>query len=228
MEPCRSQPSPDFLKFVREKTREYGVMLIFDEVSIAWRLNLGGAHLKMGVAPDMAVFAKAMGNGHPIGAIIGTREAMASAHTSFISSTYWTESVGPTAALATIKKMQRIDVPSYVATLGQKVMDCWDNQGQKHGLPIESYGLPCMAHFAFKHELASELRTLYTQLMLERGFLAGVMTYSTLGHTDEIISLYCQAIDEVFGEMADILDKNAVLSRLKGPVAHSHFARLTD
>ena len=69
-----------------------------------WRLHCGGAHLKFGVMPDLAVFAKALGNGHPMAAVIGTVAAMSGANGSFISSTYWTESVGPVAALATLRK----------------------------------------------------------------------------------------------------------------------------
>ena len=83
-----------------------------------------------------------------------------------------------------------------------------------------------MASFSFGHELSQELRTLYTQLMLERGFLAGPSIVATLGHTDEIVDLYGAAIDEVFGEIATALDAGKVQEMLKGPAAHSTFARL--
>ena len=95
MEPCRSQdPAPGFLEFVKAGAHRVGALLIFDEITIGWRLHFGGAHLKFGVSPDLAVFAKALGNGHPMASVIGTRAAMAGAHDSFISSTYWTEGVG--------------------------------------------------------------------------------------------------------------------------------------
>ncbi len=105
MEPCRSRdPDPGFLELVRDGIHRVGGLLIFDEITIGWRLRFGGAHLGLGVAPDIAVYAKALSNGHPMAAIVGTRAAMAGAHGSFVSSTYWTESVGPVAALATIRK----------------------------------------------------------------------------------------------------------------------------
>jgi len=228
MEPCRSHdPEPGFLELVRDGAHQYGAVFIFDEISVGWRLVYGGAHLKFGVNPDMAVFAKALGNGHPIGAVIGTREAMEGANYSFISSTYWTESVGPAAALATLDKMQRINVPDHTAHIGKRVQDYWKQYAQKHGLPVvvpEAY--PCMASFSFEHELGQELRTLYTQLMLERGFLAGTSIVASLGHTDEIVDLYGAAIDEVFAEIAAALAAGNVREMLKGPVAHSTFARL--
>jgi len=228
MEPCRNKdPEPGFLEFVRKGAHRCGALVIFDEITIGWRLHFGGAHLKFGVNPDIAIFAKALGNGHPIGAVIGTEDAMAGAQVSFISSTYWTESVGPTAALATIRKMKEINVPDYVAHIGRLVIDLLSANAARHRLPvIVGNGYPCLAQFSFDHELKEEMRTLYTQLMLERGFLAGYSIYPTMAHTEEIISLYGRAIDEVFGEIANALSTGNIKARLKGPVAHSGFRRL--
>jgi len=228
MEPCRHHdPDPGFLEFVRDGAHRYGTLLIFDEITVGWRLHYGGAHLKFGVDPDMALFAKALGNGHPIAAVIGAREAMDGAHSSFISSTYWTESLGPAAALATLHKMQKINVPAHVAHIGSMVLDLWHRHADKHSLPVVAGdGYPCLAHFHFEHELAEELRTLYTQLMLGRGFLAGTSIYPTLAHTDEIVALYGEAIDAVFGEIAAALAAGEAKARLRGPVAHSGFRRL--
>jgi len=229
MEPCRyHDPEPGFLESVRDGAHRCDALLIFDEVSIGWRLEHGGAHLRYGVNPDIAFFSKALGNGHPIGAVIGTREAMAGAHASFISSTQWTESVGPTAALATLEKLERCKVTEHVARMGARVQRYWREHGQRHDLPIEvDDSFPCLSHFAFEHELAAELRTLYTQLMLARGFLAGAQFSPTLAHTDEVINLAGEAIGEVFAEIADALEAGDVTERLRGPVAHSSFRRLT-
>lgn len=228
MEPCRSQmPEPGFVEFVRSETRRCGALLVIDEITIGWRLTFGGAHRLIGITPDMAIFAKALGNGHPIAAVIGTKEAMKGAHDSFISSTYWTESVGPTAALATIRKLERLDAPAHVKHVGEAVTAHWLRSAKAHGLPIVAGdNFPCLAHFRFDHELAQELRTLYTQLMLERGFLAGVSIYPTCAHTDEVVSLYGEAIESVFGEIAKALADGTVKACLKGPVAHSGFRRL--
>lgn len=228
MEPCRYyDPEPGFLERIRDRAHEHGALLVFDEITIGWRLCLGGAHMKLGVNPDIAVFAKALGNGYPMGAVIGTRAAMEGAHQSFISSTYWTESIGPAAALATIRKLQRTNAPERIAHIGQMVSDFWREHARKHTLPVEvGDGYPCFAHFRFVHDMADELRTLYTQLMLERGFLAGISIYPTLAHTEEVVRLYGAAIDEVFAETADALRAHDIETRLKGPVAHSSFRRL--
>jgi len=229
MEPCRTHPpNPGFLEFVRDGIHSVGGLLIFDEITIGWRLCYGGAHLKFGVNPDLAVFAKAMGNGHPIGAIIGTKKAMEGANISFISSSYWTESVGPVAALATLKKLKKLNVPVYISEIGSKVQKIWNELSRKNDLPIKvDDGYPCLANFKFEHPFSMELKTLFTQLMLERGFLAGTIFYPTYAHTDKIIYLYEKAVAEVFREIFLIIRKNEIKERLKGEVAHTGFSRLT-
>jgi len=96
----------------------------------------GGAHLVYGLQPDIAVFAKAISNGYPMAAIIGKREVMQSAQSTFISSTYWTERIGPAAALATIRKHRRENVAQHLHRIGQMVRDGWRVAAERAGLPI--------------------------------------------------------------------------------------------
>jgi len=228
MEPCRGfDPEPGFLEYVRKSTKKCGTLLIFDEITIGWRLCFGGAHLKFGVRPDMAIFAKALGNGHPIGAVIGAKKAFVGAHGSFISSTYWTESVGPVAALATLRKMRQLDIPRHIEHIGRLVQNIWEEQGVHHGLPVVVGGYSCLAHLKFDHPQHNELRTLFVQSMLERGFLAGCQFYPTLAHTESIVALYEKAVAEVFADVALALSQNKVKEKLKGPPAHTGFQRLT-
>ena len=228
MEPCRCHdPDPGFLEHVRDQAHRVGALLIFDEITIGFRRHFGGAHLRFGVNPDIAIFAKSLGNGHPCAAVIGTREAMDGAHESFISSTYWTERVGPTAALAVLKKMQQIDVPAHVDLMGRRVIEVWSKHFQSHALPLnidDTY--PCFASFSIAHELAKELRVFFVQEMLSRGFLAANIVYLTMAHNEDNLVAYDQAVGDVFGLMADALKKGDVADRLKGPVATEGFRRL--
>jgi glutamate-1-semialdehyde 2,1-aminomutase len=183
--------------------------------------------LRLGVNPDIAVFGKSLANGHPMAAIIGTPAAMDGANGSFISSTFWTESLGPVAALATLEKMARIDLAAHCRHIGTRVQAAWRENAQRHGLPVQvDDTFPALAHFAFKHEQVDVLKTLYVQLMLDRGFLARDSIYVTLAHTDAIIDKYVAAIDEVFGTLAQMLAKGDLAQNLKGPVAHGGFRRL--
>ncbi len=228
MEPCRYEdPHPGFLEFVRDGVHAKGGLLVFDEITIGWRLVHGGAHLRLGVTPDIAVFAKALGNGHPIGAVIGTRDAMSGAHESFISSTYWTEGVGPAAALATLTKLCDLDVAGHVARIGTEVKRVWAECARKQGVPvIVADGYPCLSHFRFDYPDANTLRSLYTQEMLDRGYLAGTAIYPTLAHTDAIVAGFEKAVEEAFGVLAQAIAEGDAAQRLRGPAAHEGFKRL--
>jgi len=228
IEPMRHQePKNDFLKKARRIADDIGAVLIFDEISIGWRLNVGGAHLKLGVNPDIAVFAKAMSNGYPMGAILGKGEIMDAAQTSFISSTYWTERVGPAAAIATINKMLEKDVPAHLDMIGRLIGEGWKNLANKHKLNIEILPPNPLVTFIPKYDNIQEIKTLYTQEMLKRGYLAAFSVYVSYSHTEDIINKFLNTCDEVFGILKKAIDQNAVLDYLDGPVAHSGFQRLT-
>ena len=228
MEPTRqTDPTPGFLEGVRERCDRIGARLIYDEISIGWRLCLGGAHLKFGVSPDIAVFAKALGNGFPIGAIIGTRDTMQGAQSSFISSTFWTEGVGPAAALACVRKMMRLDVPGHLAKIGALVIAGWQALGVKHGLPVKTPGRPELAILSFDHPEAAALTTLMTAKMLERGYLAAGGFNAMLTHEPRHVNGYLIALDDVFAELAEAIRDGDIVPRIGGPVKHTGFARLT-
>ncbi len=228
MEPTRvNDPEPGFLEGVRERCDRIGAVLIFDEISIGWRLCLGGAHLKFGVDPDIAVFAKALGNGFPIGAIIGKRDAMQAAQSSFISSTFWTEGVGPAAAVACVNKMMSNDVAGHLTTIGNLVVNGWHDLGRKHSLPVKTPGRPENALLAFDHPEAAAITTLMTAEMLKRGYLAGGNFNATFAHQSHHVSAYLVALDEVFAKLAAAISDGKIEQRIGGPVKHTGFARLT-
>lgn len=227
MEPIRSQnPDPGFLEGVRQIADELGAVLIFDEITAGFRINTGGSHMSLGVEPDIAVFAKAISNGFPMAAIIGRAGVMQAAQSSFISSTYWTERIGPTAALATIRKHQAKDVSSHLIRAGQRVKAAWQEAAAATGLEIEVSGMDPLAHFALGCENAQAVRTLFTQLMLERGFLATNSFYATFAHQDEQLDAYALAVREAFEVMVRAITKGTVIQELKGPIAHTGFHRL--
>lgn len=65
------EPAPGFLERLRELCDAYGVVLIFDEVITGFRLALGGAAERFGVAPDLGVYGKAIAAGFPLSAVAG-------------------------------------------------------------------------------------------------------------------------------------------------------------
>lgn len=228
MEPQRnSAPEPGFLEGVRHLATQIGAVLIFDEVTSGFRMNVGGIHLKLGVDPDIAVFGKALGNGFPISAIIGRREIMDCAQDSFISSTFWTERIGFVAALATMKKMELFNVPEHLVRYGDRINRGWERIAQNNGLDIAISGIPPLTHISFKTDNPLEVQTLYTQEMLEKGYLLGASVYTTYAYSDEIIDRFIQDSYETFKRIKEALDSGNFRSYLKGETIHAGFRRLT-
>jgi glutamate-1-semialdehyde 2,1-aminomutase len=231
MEPLRDHaPEPEFIKTIHRVARESGAVYIIDEVSAGFRLITGGAHKVYNLKPDIAVFAKAISNGYPMGAIIGISEVMESAQDSFISSTYWTERLGPVAACATIEKYQRCNVPEHLIRTGNRVQDIWRKAGASAGLDVEAGGIPPLSHVGMKGvtpEMNQTIFTLYTQLMLDRGILAGKSFYPSLSHKQKHLDLFEAAVEECFGIISKAVDTKSIDKMIKGPVAQSGFKRLT-
>jgi len=229
MEPIRNQePEPGFLEGVRAVADETGAVFIIDEISAGFRLTSGGAHLVLGkTRPDMAVFSKALGNGYPIAAVIGKGNVMASAQKSFISSTYWTERIGPVAAIATIRKHRNLDAAKRLMALGGKIQEGWQALALKHGLPIHVSGIKPMGHFVFEAEHSQEIKAYFVQLMLDQGFLASTLFYAMYAHSEKDVTAYLKAADSAFGEIAHASAKGDLRRRLRGEPAAAGFKRLT-
>lgn len=228
MEPMRHQePKNNFLEKVRAIATKNNIVLVFDEISSGFRMHMGGVHMKFGVMPDIAVLGKAMSNGYPMAAIIGRKEVMDVAEESFISSTYWTERVGLVAALATIKKMKEVKLQAHLQKIGKQIEKGWIAHAKKHGLLIGTEGPMSLVSFSFAYPNAQEIKTLFTQEMLKRGFLAGLSVYVSYAHKDAHVKKYLHAVDEVFSIIAGAIKTDSVPTLLEGPVAHAGFARLT-
>ncbi len=227
MEPMKFQQGEDnFVKKVREIADKIKAVLIFDEITVGFRFNIGGSHLKIGINPDMAVFAKGISNGFAMGAIVGKKEIMQSAQTSFISSTYWTERIGPTAAIATITKMQKENVPERLEKTGLAIKEGLSKIAEKHNIKLHIDGFPAMLHIAFNYPNSQAVRTLYTQEMLKRNVLASGGIYVSFAFRDEHIKEFLKAVDEVFVILNKAISENKVEQLLEGPIAHSSFQRL--
>jgi len=228
MEPVRNyEPGPGFLENVRKLARETGAALIFDEITSGWRKTNGGAHLVYGVNPDICVFAKGMSNGYPMAAVIGVAPVMEAVQKSFISSSNWTERIGPTAALATISKFRALPVADSLIRVGKSIQEIWAGAAGENGIPISISGIPALGHFEFDCENPQQVRTLFTQLMLEKGFLATNAFYAMYAHHERHVAGYRQAVGEVYSTLAEAIEKGTVESMLKGAAAHTGFRRLT-
>ena len=220
-------PENNFLKKVRDLATKKGIVLIFDECTSGFRETFGGIHKKYHVEPDMAMFGKTLGNGYAITAVVGKKSVMESAEDTFISSTFWTERIGPTAALATLEEMQSLRSWEVITTQGSKMQELWKTLAAENNLSISVNGIPALTTYAFNSDNALKFKTLVTQEMLKKGFLASTLFYACVAHSDEHIKLYGEALYDVFNVIAKCeTDELNIDELLDGPVCHSGFKRL--
>lgn len=227
MEVSRNKgPENQFLEKVRKLATEKNIVLIFDECTSGFRQSFGGLHKIFNVEPDMAMFGKALGNGYAITAIIGKKEVMEAAQTTFISSTFWTERIGPTAALKTLEVMERINSWDYITSTGLTIRDYWKKLALEFNLEIELWGLPALSGFTIKSNQALQYKTLITQEMLQKGYLASNSIYVCIDHTEKIIQDYIDNLRPVFKLISQCEDGMDINQLLNGPVCHAGFKRL--
>jgi glutamate-1-semialdehyde 2,1-aminomutase len=219
-------PQDNFLHKVRKLATDRGIVLIFDECTSGFRQTLGGLHKLYGVEPDMAMFGKALGNGYAITSTIGRREVMEAAQSTFISSTFWTERIGPSAALATIDVMARLESWKSITQTGLVIRERWQQLADKNGLAIDHWGLPALTGFSFRSPKALAYKTLITQEMLAQGFLASNSVYVCTEHTLAVVDAYFAALEPIFALIRECEDGRDVEQLLKGPVCHGGFKRL--
>jgi glutamate-1-semialdehyde 2,1-aminomutase len=205
---------------------QHNAVLIFDECTSGFRRSFGGLHLHYGVDPDIATFGKTLGNGYAINAAIGRAEVMEAAQSTFISSTFWTERIGPTAALATLDVMAKEDAPARVHAIGSNVQARWTADAAAVGLEIDTGGLPALANFTIVGRDPLVMKTYITARMLSLGYLAGPNLYASIAHTPEILAEYHDTLATVFTEIATRSD-DEIRASLPGGLAHTGFRRLT-
>lgn len=226
MEPIRNyQPTQEFIDAIHEVAHEKKVPLIMDEITAAFRMCNGGAHLKLGFKPDIAVFSKALGNGFCSSAVIGKKWVMEYAQDAFITSTNWTERVGSVAALAMIDKFIKVDASKHMLEISDMVWNVWEDLGKKYGIKLHIGGFKPLIHFSFEENHAVNI-AYFTQEMLKKGFLASGGFYAMYAHTKKDVEKYAKAADEVFAKLSKLIKERKVEENLEGQPAASGFGRV--
>jgi glutamate-1-semialdehyde aminotransferase len=220
-------PEDNFLQKVRDLATQKNIVLVFDECTSGFRETYGGIFKKFGVEPDVAMFGKTIGNGYALTAVVGKREVMEAAQKTFISSTFWTERIGPTAALKTLEVMKGIKSWEIITEYGSKMQKGWNELAGIHDLKITISGIPSLSTYSFVSEDALKYKTFVTQEMLKLGFLASTNFYASIAHKEEHFDAYFNALDKVYQVIAACeKGHKSINDLLEGPVCHAGFKRL--
>jgi len=221
------EPENSFLQKVRDLATKHNIVLIFDECTSGFRETYGGIFKKYGVVPDVTIFGKTIGNGYALTAVVGKRNIMEAAQTTFISSTFWTERIGPTATLKTLEVMERIKSWETITEKGKKMQEGWLKLAQANNLKIMVAGIPALSTYSFQSRNNLEYKTLITQEMLKKGFLASTNFYASTAHEDNDFENYFNELNQIYHTIS-LCEKGEldVMDLLEGPVCHSGFQRL--
>jgi glutamate-1-semialdehyde 2,1-aminomutase len=206
------EPKDNFLQKIRTICNKKKIILIFDECTSGYRENMGGKHLKYKINPDMAIFGKALGSGFAINAIIGKKKIMKKAENTFISSTFWGERVGYTAALSSIKEFKRLKIFKKIESNGKFIKSIWLNLSKKYNVPIKVMGSNSIPSFQFKQH-HDQRKTFLTQEMLRNRILASNLIYITIFHNQNNIKKYLKTLDKIFFDISKKNIKNILKSK---------------
>jgi len=221
------EPEDNFLQKVRGLATKNNIVLIFDECTSGFRETFGGIFKKFDVEPDIAMFGKTMGNGYAITAVVGKRSVMEAAQKTFISSTFWTERIGPTAGLKTLEVMERIKSWEIITAAGKNMREEWLKLSSKYKLPITINGIFPISTFSFNSKLNNKYKTYITQEMLKKGFLANTSFYACIDHSNEIIKKYSESLESIFYDISECQKGNKSIDELlETSPAHQGFSRL--
>ena len=219
------KPKKNFLSAIRKITHDKKIILIFDECTSGFRENFGGLHLKYKIIPDICILGKSIANGIPITAIVGKKNVMESARLSFISSTFWTDRIGFSAALATLKEMERVKSWKIIKSLGKKIKSFWFKMSKKYKIPIKISGLDAMPSFEFCLEENEYYKAFLIQFMLERRMLVTNAVYCSTQHK-KYLELYFYQLEQFFSKLQNIILEKSIMKYLKYPLPIRQFSRL--
>tara|TARA_A100001234_G_scaffold221482_1_gene237838 strand:+ start:1701 stop:3746 length:2046 start_codon:yes stop_codon:yes gene_type:complete len=216
-----------FIKYVRNIAKKKGIILIFDECTSGFRETFGGIYKKIDIQPDLVVLGKALGNGYPITAILGKKEVMNYAKQTFISSTFWTERLGPAAALKTLEIMEKLKSWEIITKTGKYLNKQWLKIANENNLKININGLPSISKFEIKSQNFQSYKTYITQEMLKKGFLASNSVYLSVYHDKKVLDNYLDNLNNIFKDIKKCEQKEKNIdSLLNFPVSIKPFKRL--
>lgn len=204
-------PQPGFLAGVKELAHRYGALFILDEMRSGFHLALGGAQEYYGVVPDLATFSKAISNGYAISVLAGKREVMETLSQTYVSSTFFTNSIAMAAAVATINRLRRDNLIPHLWKIGQGLLDGLNSLARDTGVEAEAIGVAPMPYMVFTYadpEVRETARYLFYRETTRRGvllhpghhwFVSAAHTDSDLAHTLEVSGEAFQLVKEELG-----------------------------
>ena len=160
---------PAFARGVRELCTRTGAALILDDVRCGFRLHLGSSWEPIGVQPDLSAWSKAIANGHPLAAVVGSDTFRQAAASIFVTGSFWFSSAAMAAAVATISALRAEGAIEAMERAGTKLRAGILSQATAHGLDINYTGPPAMPYLTFGGDHNYLLGNAFAAAAIEHG-----------------------------------------------------------
>jgi glutamate-1-semialdehyde aminotransferase len=225
-------PKDNFLAKVREVCDANGVVLIFDEMWTGFRIALGGAQEYYGVNSDLQCFSKAIANGMPLSVLSGKKEIMQLCEKDvFFFTTFGGEALSLAAAKATIHELRTKNVPEYLARLGKKLTDGYNEIVNTLGMSYtRASGMPYRSIVTFDASAGNplEMKSLLQQELIKRGVLWGGFHTMSFSHTEEDVAYTLEAYRDALSVLAKAVETNSVNTALRGEPVEPVFRKTSN
>jgi glutamate-1-semialdehyde 2,1-aminomutase len=203
---------PAFARGLRELCTEAGAALILDDVRCGFRLHLGSSWEPVGVLPDLSAWSKAIANGHPLAAVLGSGQFADAAASIFVTGSFWFSAAAMAAAVATIGALREENAVQAMDRTGAQLRDGIGRQAAARGLEINYTGPAAMPYLTFAGDREYELGRVFAAAAIEAGvylhprhnwFISAAMTQADLAKalagTDEAFA----AVEAYRGQSGD-------------------------
>jgi glutamate-1-semialdehyde 2,1-aminomutase len=189
---------PAFARRLRAICDELGAALVLDEVRTGFRLNHGGSWEPLGVNPDLSAWSKAIANGYPLAAVVGTGRYADAASRIFVTGSFWFQGVPMAAAIATIGALRHEDAVATMKRVGARLREGLEDLSRETGVPVRQTGPVQMPNLSFPGDTDFVKARAFSAVMLERGVIIHPRHnwFLSAAHTDEDVDRFLEAAED--------------------------------
>lgn len=200
----------DFAHAVRDLATKEGAALVLDEVRTSLRLDTRGAWESLGIRPDLTAYSKALANGYPIAAVVGSDALREAAASIYVTGSFWYSAVPMAAAIATIEHAVAIDAPTVIGGAGQRFKEGIESQAAAAGMPATISGPMQMPFLGFADDPTLTKAMAFADAAIRNGVLIHpwhTMFLST-AHSHDVIDDVLRRTDRAFDEVSSLELRN--------------------
>lgn len=202
-------PKEGYWQTISDICKKEGIVLITDDVRCGFRLDMEGSSNYFGFTPDLICFCKAIGNGYPISALMGTEALKQVVSKIFYTGSYWFSAAPMAAALATLKELKKIDGPSIMHETGTKLLKGLEEIAKGHGYDLKTSGHPSMPYLRITDDESLMLHQDWCAECTRRGayFTSHHNWFVSTAHTQEDLDRTFDIADDAFKALKEKYQK---------------------